>query len=145
LHDEDRRQRPSRVLAGRRCGRCPGRGDRDRDGNPTEAQEGEEIVMATNPVSEFLRTHLAELQDSWVRTVTERLPALHVLEHAALIDHLPEFLIGLASWIEGDETAGGRGFGALVQGHALQRLGHGIPLEVLTHEYHLLRMTILRA
>ena len=101
--------------------------------------------MATNPVSMFLRSHLAEIQDTWIRTVTDRLPALHVLDRSAMIDHLPEFLVGLAAWIEGDEDAGRAGFDALVQGHALQRLGHGIQLEVLTHEYHLLRRTIQNA
>lgn len=101
--------------------------------------------MSKNPVSVYLRTHLSELQEAWVKTVTEQLPALHVLARPALIDHLPEFLVGLAAWIEGDKDSGGRGFDALVQGHALQRLGHGIPLEVLTHEYQLLRTTIQRA
>ena len=101
--------------------------------------------MATNPVSSYLRSHLAELQETWLTTVTERLPALHALDRSAMIDHLPEFLVGLAAWIEGDHAGARRGFDALVKGHALQRLGHGIPLEVLTKEYHLLRMIILRA
>ncbi len=74
--------------------------------------------------------------------IVARLPTLQVLERSTLIDHLPEFLVGLAAWIEGDEVAGRRGFEVLAEGHALQRLGHGIHLEVLTTEYGLLRLVI---
>lgn len=101
--------------------------------------------MTMNPVSTFILAHLGELQMTWIRMVTERLPALHALDRAAMIDHLPEFLAGLAAWVDGDEQAAHRGFDTLAEAHALQRLGHGIPLEVLTSEYHLLRTTIQRA
>jgi signal transduction histidine kinase len=74
--------------------------------------------------------------------IVQRLPTLHVLDRSTLIDHLPEFLVGLAAWIEGDEAAGKRGFEVLAEGHALQRLGHGIQLEVLTTEYALLRLVL---
>lgn len=74
--------------------------------------------------------------------IVERVPTLHVLDRCSLIDHLPEFLVGLAAWIEGDEAAGRRGFEVLAEGHALQRLGHGIQLEVLTTEYGLLRLVL---
>lgn len=101
--------------------------------------------MARNPVSTFLRSQLARIQKDWEEQIRERLPGLHVLDRATLIDHLPEFLVGLAAWIEGDEDAGRRGFEALAEGHALQRLGHGIQLQVLTTEYQLLRVVIQTA
>jgi signal transduction histidine kinase len=91
-----------------------------------------------------LRRNVEVISASWERAVMERLPQLHELERASVVDHLPEFLYGLAAWVEGDEETGIRGFEALVRGHALQRLGHGISLETLSIEYQVLRTTILQ-
>lgn len=99
--------------------------------------------MRTNPVSDFLRAEVATIATEWVALACERLPVLQKLERGALIDHLPEFLIGLAAWIDGDEELGRTGFTALVEGHALQRLGHGIPLSTVSSEYQLLRTVII--
>ncbi|MDB4961081.1 MAG: sensor histidine kinase [Myxococcales bacterium] len=96
-----------------------------------------------HPVAAHLRSHVDRISDAWVRAIGARLPHLQRLERAALVDHLPELLFGLASWVEGDEQAGRRGFEALAQGHALQRLGHGVDLETLSTEYQILRNVIL--
>ncbi len=99
--------------------------------------------MASNPVSESLRDHVSSISQAWEVEILSRVPGLQQLERGALVDHIPEFLVGLASWIEGDEEAGRQGFEILAQGHALQRLGHGISLESLSTEYQILRHTIL--
>ena len=86
----------------------------------------------------------AEIAQVWESLVRAELPQLDQLDRAALVDHLPEFLEGLASWVEGDLTSARPAFSALAEGHALQRLGHGIDLVTLTREYIVLRSTILR-
>ncbi len=96
-----------------------------------------------NAVSKHLRAEIDEITQHWEHAVLERLPQLHKLERQALIDHLPEFVFGLASWVEGDEEAGRRGFESLSEGHAVQLLGHGIDLETLSTEYQILRNVIL--
>lgn len=97
-----------------------------------------------NPVSAYLRAEVEQIVEAWEAEVSKRLPQLARLDSAARRDQLSAFLDGLASWVEGDEESGRRGFDALVQGHALQRLGHGIDLETLTSEYQILRNVILR-
>lgn len=98
---------------------------------------------ASNPVSAHLRSEVDQISSQWQAAVARRVPTLQRLERAALIDHLPEFLFGLAAWVEGDEESGRRGFEALAQGHAIQRLGHGVDLETLSTEYQVLRNVIL--
>lgn len=100
-------------------------------------------MRASNPVSEHLRTEVGNVAADWEAAIERRLPLLGRLGRDALIDHLPEFLFGLAAWVEGDEQAARSGFEALVQGHALQRLGHGVDLETLSVEYQVLRTVIL--
>lgn len=102
-----------------------------------------EVRSSDNAVSAYLRGQVDSIQVAWEKAVLARLPLLQKLDRAALIDHLPEFLIALASWIEGDEVTARRGFDLLAEGHALQRLGHGIPLETLCIEYQVLRSVIL--
>ncbi|HLL21464.1 MAG TPA: HAMP domain-containing sensor histidine kinase [Kofleriaceae bacterium] len=99
----------------------------------------------TNEVSAYLRAHKADIVERWCERVTTHLPVLARLDRASLIDHLPEFLDGLADWIEGETDAARTAFGALAIGHAIQRLGHGVDLATLTREYALLRRTILEA
>lgn len=84
------------------------------------------------------------IQQRWVEQALGKLPELRALPRGALIDHLPEFLFGLAHWIDGDATSARRGFAALADGHALTRLGHGIDLATLCAEYRILRAEILR-
>lgn len=100
--------------------------------------------MDASPVARCIRDEMRAIASHWEKAVLARLPPLASLERAALYDHLPEFLLGLAAWVDGDEETGRRGFRALVEGHALQRLGHGIDLETLCAEYAVLRAVILR-
>jgi hypothetical protein len=95
-------------------------------------------------LSVHLRARKNEIATVWESLVRATVPALASLERSALLDHLPEFLEGLAHWIEGDTTSARSAFSALAEGHALQRLGYGIDLVTLTREYMLLRSTILR-
>lgn len=99
--------------------------------------------MNENAVSTHLRTEVDEIAGQWERAALARLPHLHQLDRRALLDHLPEFVYGLASWVEGDEDASRRGFEALAEGHAVQRLGHGVDLHTLSTEYQILRNVIL--
>jgi signal transduction histidine kinase len=97
-----------------------------------------------NSLSEHLRASKQEIEDMWERQVRTSLPALDRLSRSSLVDHLPEFLDGLSSWIEGDSDLARSGFDALAEGHALQRLGYGVDLETLTREYAALRSTLMR-
>ena len=99
--------------------------------------------MKENAVSTHLRKEVDEIATQWERMALARLPHLRQLDRRALLDHLPEFLYGLASWVEGDEDAGRRGFEALAEGHAVQRLGHGVDLHTMSTEYQILRNVIL--
>lgn len=101
-------------------------------------------AAATNPVSAFLRAEVERIANAWEAEVLVQLPELGRLHRAALIDHLPEFLLGLASWVDGDPDLGRRGFTALAYGHAMTRLGHGITLAALSTEHQVLRRVILR-
>lgn len=95
-------------------------------------------------VAEYIRSHKQAILDSWRREIERELTELASLSKPALIDHLPEFLDGLALWVEGDTRAARVGFEALADGHAIQRLGFGVDLRTLTREYGVLRSTMLR-
>lgn len=97
-----------------------------------------------DPVANHLRTSKQAIADAWEQEVARELPDVAALDRAALLDHLPEFLDGLALWIEGDSRQARIGFDALADGHAVQRLGYGIDLRSLTREYALLRSVLLR-
>ena len=94
-------------------------------------------------VAESLRRNKERIVERWEREVRAELPALARLARPALLDHAYELLMGLAAWIEGDTAEAQRGFEALVQGHALQRLGYAVGLETLMREYSKLRFVIL--
>ncbi|HSN29339.1 MAG TPA: HAMP domain-containing sensor histidine kinase [Kofleriaceae bacterium] len=96
-----------------------------------------------DPVAEFLRREKERIIERWAREVRNELPALASLPGPALIDHAFELLLGLAAWIDGDTEQAQRGFEALIQGHALQRLGYAVGLETLMREYAKLRFVIL--
>lgn len=100
-------------------------------------------MVSTTPITEHLRARKAEITRVYEALVRAELPELDRLDHAAVIDHLPEFLEGLARWIDGDTAAARAGFTALAEGHAIQRLGYGISLVTVTREYILMRSTIL--
>lgn len=71
------------------------------------------------------------------------LPELQHMTRPVLFDHTFELLEGLAAWIEGRQDIAQRAFDALLDGHALQRLGHGVGLATLIQEYKLLRSILL--
>ncbi len=96
-----------------------------------------------DPVAEFLRRENERIIERWAREARNELPALACLPGPALIDHAFELLLGLAAWIDGDTEQAQRGFEALIQGHALQRLGYAVGLETLMREYAKLRFVIL--
>jgi signal transduction histidine kinase len=93
---------------------------------------------------EILRSQHLEIGREWLaemhRTQNESLQ----LKRSVLVDHLPEFLLALAHWVDGDTHGAQRGFDALAEGHALTRLGNGISLGSLTAEYAILRGVIMQ-
>jgi signal transduction histidine kinase len=95
-------------------------------------------------ISDFLRNQLQRITLRWEEEVRADLPALSTMSRPVLFDHLPEFLDGLADWIDGEEDRADLAFSRLAQGHALQRLGYGVGLETLTREYSKLRVVLLR-
>src|SRR5690349_16378561 len=95
-------------------------------------------------VADFIRANEARIAKRWEDEVRADLPALRAMSRPVLLDHLPEFLEGLANWIEGKTEEAERAFHNLIEGHALQRLGYGVGLETLTREYSKLRLVILR-
>ena len=94
-------------------------------------------------IPDQLRAHKQTIAKRWETDVLREVPVLASMPRPSLIDHLPEFLEGLAAWIEGDEPEALKGFDALADGHALQRHSAGIELETLTAEYATLRRIIL--
>jgi signal transduction histidine kinase len=95
-------------------------------------------------VAELIRTNEARLARLWEDEVRREVPALRNMSRPVLLDHLPEFLEGLANWLEGKTEEAERAFHNLVEGHALQRLGYGVGLETLTREYSKIRLVLLR-
>src|SRR5687768_17188888 len=94
-------------------------------------------------ITDDIRAHRQAIATRWEQEVLREVPALAGLPRASLIDHLPEFLDGLAAWIEGNEAQARLGFDALADGHALQRQSAGVELESLIAEYATLRRVIL--
>jgi signal transduction histidine kinase len=95
-------------------------------------------------VADFIRTNEARIATLWEDEVRAELPALKNMSRPVLLDHLQEFLEGLANWLEGKTEDADRAFHNLVEGHALQRLGYGVGLETLTREYSKIRLVLLR-
>ncbi|MEJ7598162.1 MAG: HAMP domain-containing sensor histidine kinase [Kofleriaceae bacterium] len=94
-------------------------------------------------VATDLRAHKQAIALRWETLVLEEVPALAPLPRAALVDHMPEFLEGLATWLDGRREDAERAFALLAEGHALQRHSSGIALEALISEYVTLRRVIL--
>ena len=101
-------------------------------------------IMSSGTVSDFLRSQQVRIAERWEEEVRSELPSLRHMTRPVLLDHLPEFLDGLADWIEGSTELANKAFGRLAEGHALQRLGYGVGLETLTREYSKLRVVLLR-
>lgn len=83
-----------------------------------------------------------QVADQW-EARARQLPELAHMTRPVLFDHLFELLEGLAAWIDGNEDVAQRGFDALLDGHALQRLGHGVGIETLIQEYSSLRSILM--
>lgn len=94
-------------------------------------------------VADRIRARKTAISARWGQEVLREVPALAAMSATALVDHLPEFLEGLARWIEGDVGDARDAFAALADGHALQRHAAGVELEALTREYAILRRVIL--
>jgi signal transduction histidine kinase len=95
-------------------------------------------------VADFIRTNEAKIAKRWEAEVLGDLPVQSQAARPVLVDHLHDFLDGLAHWIEGDNDNAERAFAGLVEGAALQRLGYGVGLETLSREYSKLRMVLVR-
>jgi signal transduction histidine kinase len=100
-------------------------------------------MTGAEALSEHLRSHKREIAETWRSKARAELAELRVLDETNLIDHLPEFIDGLAKWTESAAGPVDPAFGSLLEGHALQRLEYGIELATVTREYALLRSTIL--
>lgn len=95
-------------------------------------------------ISAHLRDRKAEIATVWDSLIRVEVPELATLGRHELLDHLPEFLDGLADWVDGDTKAARAKFATLSEGHAVQRFQRDIDLATLTREYALLRSTIIR-
>jgi signal transduction histidine kinase len=95
-------------------------------------------------ITDFLRKEKDRIIEQWEQEVRSELPALQRMTRPVLIDHMYELLEGLGAWIDGRPAEAQRNFEALIEGHALQRLGYGVGLETLMREYSKLRYVILR-
>jgi signal transduction histidine kinase len=93
-------------------------------------------------VIRFVADHREQITNRWRERVAA-IPEVSALPPAALVDHMPEFLLELTRWIDGSAEGPERAYMHLVQGHALQRLGHGIDLGIVLTEYQILREVIL--
>jgi signal transduction histidine kinase len=104
-------------------------------------------IPMTRPAAEILASTLRSRAQAialrWEEEVRRDVPQLAILPRQTLIDHLPEFLDALATWVEGDVEASRDGFRLLAEGHALLRQTAGIELEALTDEYAALRRITL--
>jgi signal transduction histidine kinase len=92
--------------------------------------------------AEALRAERRAIAAAWETQVLADVPELSVLSRTMLIDHFPEFIEGLAAWLDGVEQ---EGFRALTDGHAISRQRAGIPIDVLLAEYSTLRRVIIDA
>jgi signal transduction histidine kinase len=95
-----------------------------------------------DPVADHIRRRSIHVAERWEASVRE-IPELQHMNRPVLFDHLFELLEGLAAWIEGEEATAQRAFDALLDGHAVQRIGHGVSLATLINEYKTLHAILL--
>jgi signal transduction histidine kinase len=91
-----------------------------------------------------LRERSNAIAEAWLAHALATIPELRELPPNQVVDHLPEFLEGLAVWLLGDVTEAHERFRLLADGHAMQRQSAGVPLAALTAEYAALRSITLR-
>ena len=94
-------------------------------------------------VATFLRDNEAKISARWIEEVCSDRPAQFTCR-PVLEAQLPEFIEGLASWVEGNTEAAESAFARLADGQAIERLGYGVGLETLMREYSKLRVVITR-
>jgi signal transduction histidine kinase len=100
---------------------------------------------AGSAVAAYVRANKQAICEAWEVEVSQQLEELRALSRPAIIDHLPEVLGAIADWIDGREGEAMLGFKALADGHALQRLGHGVEADTVASEYSRLRQVVQRA
>jgi signal transduction histidine kinase len=93
-------------------------------------------------VAEHIRARATLVVGRW-EARARQLSELTHMSRPVLFDHMFEMLEGLAAWIDGEEEAAQRRFDALLDGHAVQRLGHGVSLPTLIEEYAAMRSILL--
>ncbi|RYE92314.1 MAG: GAF domain-containing protein, partial [Myxococcales bacterium] len=103
--------------------------------------------MALNPTpsrwtARVLRAEREAILRAWEEQVQRGVPSLRPLSRPVLINHLPDVLDALATWLDTD--ADDPIFPELSRAHGVQRLGHGILLRELMREYQILREVVLR-
>ncbi|NVB80364.1 MAG: HAMP domain-containing histidine kinase [Kofleriaceae bacterium] len=94
-------------------------------------------------VAAFIRHNEARISARWIEEVCGDHPAQYACR-PVLETQLPEFIEGLANWVEGNTEAAESAFARLAEGQAIERLGYGVGLETLMREYSKLRVVITR-
>ncbi len=92
---------------------------------------------------ELLREQKSEIMDEWAHEVRRLAPAAG-LTTLALLDHMPNMLADVATWLAGEESAVEPSFHRQAAKHAVDRLGHDFNITELVHEYSTLRGILLR-
>jgi two-component system cell cycle sensor histidine kinase/response regulator CckA len=92
---------------------------------------------------EFLREHSDEILHEWESLVVAH-PDEVKLANSVLRDHLPEFLEGLAHWLEHGGEPGTIKMRAVALRHAVDRLEPSYQISQVIREFRLLHTTILR-
>src|SRR5690242_3752119 len=77
------------------------------------------VPFMSTLVSDFLRNQQARIALRWEEEVHADLPAQSTMQPPVLLDHLSDFLDGLADWIDGRTEQAERAFSRLAEGHAL--------------------------
>ncbi|MCY1075341.1 ATP-binding protein [Archangium lansingense] len=92
---------------------------------------------------DFIREQRELILAEWERAV-RLIPYTRQLSHFRLLNHLPPLLDRMADLVEGVHTGAQGSLEEWPEIHALQRLDVGFDLEQVTHEYSLLRSSVLR-
>ena len=100
------------------------------------------LESAHSRLSDFLRTHQAEIVGIWMDRARTLSPAAG-LSDAAIVDHLPQILTQIAEVVASAHTGRTVSLGTLPKDHAVDRLGRGFDLDQIVTEYNLLRRSIL--
>ena len=94
--------------------------------------------------AEYIRSHKREISNDWERAIIAEFHELAVLSRGVLLNKVPEVLEALAAWMEGRTDEANGTLAALADDHAVQRLGFGIDLAVVTFEFAILRQVFFK-